>query len=173
MADLLTHVLVTYSVLTVASWYVDRLDQRWIAVAMGGSAIPDLVKARIVIDDDIIETLLGIPFNYAAISTLGGVVVIAAAITMLFARDHWRLTYGYLVLGGISSLLVDGMRVFADGRANQWLFPFTWWRPPTPSLYVTSDLRIAVGVILVTALIAGRQWRRPDTDEADRGRRTD
>lgn len=49
MADLLTHVLVPYILLTVIGWRID-IPKRWIPVAMGwgGAAVPDLVKISLV-----------------------------------------------------------------------------------------------------------------------------
>ncbi|MDS0221906.1 hypothetical protein NDI54_11155 [Haloarcula sp. S1AR25-5A] len=154
MADLLTHLLVPYILLTSASWSVDWLDQRWVVVGMGGAAIPDLVKVEIVLDDSTVEALLGIPFSYAPISTLGGVLLLAGVITVAFERRHWGRVFGLVSFGGLTSLLLDGLRVYADGRASAWLYPFTNWRPPTPSLYVSSDPTVLVVALLVAGVVA-------------------
>lgn len=150
MADLLTHLLVAYALLTVASWRVDWLDRRWVVVGIGGAAIPDLLKVDIVLDADSVAATLGIPFSYDAVGTLGGVLVVAGLITLGFGRDHWLRVYGLVTLGGLSALVGDGLRAYADGRASAWLYPFANWRPPTPSLYVSSDPKI-----LVVALVLG------------------
>lgn len=147
MADLLTHILVPYVLLTAASWRFDWLTERWIVIGMAGAAIPDLEKIRIVVDSDLIGSLLGMPFSFAPISSLGGVLLIAGAITVFFEQQRQRV-YSFLVFGGLTALVVDGLRVFADGRSDFWLYPFTWWRPPTPSLYITSDVRV-LGVALL------------------------
>jgi len=160
MADLLTHLLVPYVLLTVASWRVDWLDQRWVVVGMGGAAIPDLVKTEIVLNEGIVETFLGVPFSYAPLSTLGGVLLVAGVITLAFEKQHWRRVFGLVTFGGVTSLLLDGLRVYADGRASAYLYPITNWRPPTPSLYVSSDPRvlvIALGIAGVVALVDRRQ----------------
>ena len=153
MADLLTHVLAVYVVLTVLSWRVDAVTDRWIAVGMCGGAIPDLVKVDLVVDSTLVESALGIPFTYAPIASAGGVLLVAGAITLAFARRHWRAAFTFLVTGGGLSLVLDGLRVYADGRAGPWLYPFTWWRPPTPSLYVTSDPRILVVAVAVAGAV--------------------
>jgi len=153
MADLLTHVLTVYVLLTVASWRVDAVAPRWVAVGMGGAAIPDLVKVHIAVDDSLVEGAIGLPFAYAPVSSLGGVLLVAGALTLAFERRYWRCAYGFLVAGGLTSLVLDGLRVFADGRSNPWLYPVTWWQPPTPELYVTSDPRVAaVAVALAVAV---------------------
>lgn len=149
MADLLTHVLAAYVLLTVAGWWVAWLGPRWVAVGMGGAAIPDLVKVGILVDEGVIESALGVPFSYAPVSSLAGVLVVAGVITLFFGHARRRV-YGLLVAGGVLSLVLDGLRVFVDGFANFWLYPL-WWRPPTPSLYVTSDARVVVVAIVVSA----------------------
>ncbi|MHC3379846.1 metal-dependent hydrolase [Haloarcula sp. H-GB5] len=154
MADLLTHLLVPYILLTVASWRVDWLDQRWVVVGMGGAAIPDLVKVGIVVDKRIVEALIGVPFSYVPLSTLGGVLLLAGIIAVAFERRHWRPVFGLVTFGGLTSLLLDGMRVYADGRASAWLYPFTNWRPPTPSLYVSSDPTVLVVALLTAGTVA-------------------
>lgn len=163
MAELLTHVLVPYLLLTPASWRFPGLRKRWIVIAMAGAAIPDLVKVGIVLDDGLIESATGLAFSYAPISSLAGVLVIAGAIAVLFAGRS-RRAYGSLLFGGFSSLALDGMRVFADGRADFWLYPL-WWRPPTPSLYVTSDPRVTVvAVAAALAIFVTDRYRGEETD---------
>ncbi|WP_136716865.1 hypothetical protein [Halorientalis salina] len=149
MAELLTHVLVAYVLLTVGSWQIDGLTPRWVPIGMAGAAIPDLVKVGILVDERTVEALLGFPFSYGPISTIGGVVVIAAGITLCFTEDRPRV-FGLLVAGGTLSLVLDGLRMYADGQASFWLYPI-WWRPPTPSLYVTSDPRVTAVAVVVAA----------------------
>lgn len=152
MADLLTHVLAAYVLSTVVRWRVG-FHRRWVPVAMGGAVIPDLVKLGLLLDASVVQELLGLPFSYAPISSVGGVVVIAVAITIVFDREHWRRVYGSLLLGGVTSLVLDGLRVYVDGAGGFWLYPL-WIRPPTPSLYVTSDPRVLVGAVLASGVVA-------------------
>ncbi|NLV14101.1 metal-dependent hydrolase [Haloarcula argentinensis] len=154
MADLLTHLLVPYILVTVASWRVDWIDQRWVVVGMGGAAIPDLMKIEIVLEERTVESILGFPFSYDPLSTLGGVLLLAGIIAVAFKRRHWRPVFGLVMFGGLTSLLLDGMRVYADGRASAWLYPFTNWRPPTPSLYVSSDPTVLVVALLAAGTVA-------------------
>ncbi|AUG46404.1 hypothetical protein BVU17_02275 [Haloarcula taiwanensis] len=154
MADLLTHLLAPYILLTVASWRVDWLDQRWVVVGMGGAAIPDVVKVRIVVNEETVGALLGVPFTYMPLSTLGGVLLLAGLITVAFERRYWGRVFGLVTFGGLTSLLLDGLRVYADGRASAWLYPFTNWRPPTPSLYVSSDPTVLVVALLAAGAVA-------------------
>lgn len=152
MADLLTHVLIGYVLLTVASWRVGIPD-RWIAVGMAGTAIPDLVKIRLVVRDELIESLLGVPVDLSPLGTLGGVVLVSGIVALLFVPAH-RTAFGYALVGGVLSLIVDGFRKFPDARATEWLFPVTWWHPPSPNLYVSSDLRVLAVAVVCAGLVA-------------------
>lgn len=152
MADLLTHVLMAYVLATVVRWRAGS-SRRWVPVAMGGAAIPDLAKVGRLLDASAVRDLLGVPFSYAPIASVGGVVAVAAAITVAFDRAHWRHAYGSLLLGGFASLLLDGLRVYVDGAAGFWLYP-VWVRPPTPSLYVSADSRVLAAGLAVAAIVA-------------------
>lgn len=154
MADLLTHVLVAYVLITVASWHVRWLSRGWIPVGMCGAAIPDLVKAQMVVDDSVVERLLGVPFSFKPLGTLGGLVLIAGAVAVLFGPEHRRYAYASLLAGGLSALVLDGMRMFADGRAGFWLYPL-WWRPPTPNLYVSADPRVTLVAATAALVVLG------------------
>lgn len=152
VADLLSHVLIAYALLTAASWLIEPLTHRWVAVGMGGAAIPDLVKLELLVDEGVIQRTLDIPFEYDPIGSLAGVLLIAGVITLLFTHERRRV-YTLLVTGGTLSLVGDGLRAYADGHASFWLYPF-WWRPPTPSLYVTSDPRVLASTLVVAVAVA-------------------
>jgi len=72
--------------LTVAGWRVEAVDARWRAVGMGGAAIPDLGKVSLLVDGRTVEGLLGVPFSYGPLSTLTGVVLVAAVATYAVDR---------------------------------------------------------------------------------------
>jgi hypothetical protein len=156
MADLLATVAVTYALVTIAGWAVDWLEPKWAVICVGGSLIPDLQKVDLLVDADSISRALGIPFTYSHLGTLGGVLLVAGVITVLFDRERWRRVYGLLVSGGLVHLLLDGMRVYADGQANTWLYPLLpSYRPPTPNLFVTSDPTVTVVALGVALLVFG------------------
>jgi len=162
MADLLSHVLAAYVLFTLAGWRSDAVTRRWVVVAMGGAAIPDLSKASIVVAPRTVEKTTGLPFSYAPFSTLGGVVLVAGLLALLFGDESRRRAWGFLVAGGITSLVVDGLRLSIDGRAGTLLYPLTWWGPPSPNLYLTSDPRV-LGVTLGVAAVVFVVDRRRST----------
>jgi hypothetical protein len=162
MADLLSHVLVAYVLFTLASWWADSVTRRWVVVAMGGAAVPDLSKVNIVVDTRTVQEATGLPFSYHPFSTLGGVVLVAGVVALLFQREYrWR-AWGYLVAGGATSLLVDALRLSIDGRAGTLLYPLTWWGPPSPNLYLTSDPRVLAVALVVAVVVFVFDRRRSD-----------
>jgi len=158
MAELLSTVLLTYSVFTIGSWWIDGLDRRWIVVAMGGAAIPDLVKVDLLVDARVIEQTVGLPFSYTPVASIGGVAVVAGIVAMLFGTQWRRQAYAILFAAGGFSLLIDGARVYADGYANFYLYP-VWIRPPTPELFVSADPAVlGVALIVGASVFSVDRW---------------
>lgn len=153
MADLLTHVLLAFGLFTALGWAIEWLDRRWVAVGAVGSLFPDLNRLDLVFDDHAIEQILGIPFDWGGLHTLGGVVLLAAIGGVLFSsRDEQLRGFGLLFAGGVSHLLVDAVKQWADGAGNTLLYPLSWWRPPTPGWYVSAN-RWVLGIVAAFALL--------------------
>ena len=150
MAELLSHLLIIWGVLTIASWGLDRLTPRWIAVGVIGGIFPDLNRLGLLVAESSVEGVFGIPFSWGGIHTLGGVLCLAGAGAMLFDREQaWAFVV--LVAGGVIHLLTDAVKTYADGLGAMWLFPFSWVRLPTPNLYVSAD----PSVLVVSAVFVG------------------
>ena len=154
MADLLTHVLAAYALATIASWRYDRLTRPWIAVVMIGALLPDLNRIGLLVTDAAIEATLGVSFDIDGIHTLGGAVFLAGVGSVVVADRHRRV-FALLLAGALSHLLVDGFKAYADGEAGVWLYPFTWYRHPTPNLYVSSDPTVLATALLMAVVVAG------------------
>lgn len=152
MAELLSTILVAYVLLTVSSWRVEWLTEPWIVLGLAGTAIPDLVKLELLVDSRTVESALGIPFAYDPLASIGGVALVSGVVTLLFARRYWQWVFPLVLSGGVVGLLVDGLRVYADGRAGFYLYPI-WWRPPTPSLFVSADPRVLVVSATAAAVV--------------------
>jgi len=155
MADLLSHVLFVFAVVTVAGWVVEWIRPRWVAVAMVGAILPDLDLTGVLLAGHVVGETLGIPFDWGAIHTLGGVLLLAAAGAVLFeGENRRRRAFALLTAGGLSHLAVDGMKTWADGANGVSLYPFSWWRNPTPGLYAPGD-RL---VVVIAVVVAGTVW---------------
>lgn len=153
MAELLSHVLLAYACFTVASWRLEWLTKRWVAVGTVGAILPDLNRIGLFVTDAAIESAIGVPFDVDAVHTLGGAIVLSGIGALAVTRAHGR---AFLVLfaGALSHLLVDALKVYADGAAAAWLYPFAWYRHPSPNLYVSSD----PAVLLVSVGVAALVW---------------
>ena len=155
MADLLSHVLFAFVIFTVDGWAIEWLDRRWVAIGMIGAILPDLEEIGSLLDETALSEALGIPFDWGAIHTLGGVLLLAGIGAFMFEQFSQRKrAFALLVAGGCSHLLIDGLKAWADGANGASLYPFSWWRNPTPGLYVSADRR----VVVVALLFGGIVW---------------
>lgn len=151
MTDLLTHVLAVYVLLTAASWRY-REVRPYVPIGMVGAIIPDLAKARLVVTSGAIEGALGLPFSWLAIHRLGGVVVIAGLGAVCFDRDARLGGFLALLVGGIAALALDLGVKRASGLAPPYLYPVSWWQPPSADLYLSAD-PLPAGLALAVALV--------------------
>jgi membrane-bound metal-dependent hydrolase YbcI (DUF457 family) len=171
MADVLSHALFAFAALTIAGWVVEWIRPRWVAVGVVGAVLPDLDLAGLLVDAHAISETIGLPFDWGAIHTLGGVVLLSAVGAMLFeTTNQRRRAFVLLVAGGVSHLAIDGMKVWADGANGASLYPVSWWRTPTPGLYDYADRR----VVAVAVFVAGVVWLldrfvRGPSEQTERG----
>jgi len=154
MPDLLTHTLLAYTLGMVFSWRYDWLTPQYVTVAMAGAFIPDLAKIGLVIPRNQIAALLGVPFNWFGIHTLGGVLLAALIGVVFVTPTSRRRVFALLSLGAGSHLLIDAFLVKVSGHSYPLLWPLTTYAPPTPGLYLSTDVLPAV----VMGLIAGGVW---------------
>lgn len=148
MPDLLTHVTFVFIVLTILSWRYSWL-RPFISVGMVGAIIPDLVKIHLFLSGRTVETLLGIPFAWRPIHTVGGAMVIAGIGALLFPKGYRRRAFGTLVFGAETGLLLDAGLRRANSLTQPFFYPFSWWQPPSGNLYLSSDFWPAVVTVIV------------------------
>lgn len=161
MADALTHVLVAYVVFTALSWRVEWLSPRWVAVAMVGAMLPDLNRIRMLIDEEWIETTVGIPFDWGAIHTLGGLIVLSGIGALCFSESRQRrIAFGTLIGGGLTHLALDAVKAWADGFDGVSLYPLSWWRNPTPGWYVSADRWVLAAALALALVVFVIDYRR-------------
>lgn len=156
MPDLLTHVLLAYVACTVAvrrGW----LDSRHVPLGMIGTAIPDVTKLYLVVDLDPLSTVVGVDLLWSAFHTLGPSIVLAAIGALLFARGERRIAFGLFAGGAAIHLFLDTFVVRADGLTPPYLYPLTWWRPPSGDLYLSSDPWLSI----VSTSLAVVVWASP------------
>lgn len=167
MPDLLTHVLVGYSLVALAAAVdgpgVGRIEPRHVGVGMVGAATPDLSKVGWAVPAGTTEALVGVPLSFTALHTLGGVLALAGVVALLFGRDERPAVFAVYASMGTVHLALDTLITRAGGYAPPYLYPLTWWQPPAGGVFVSSDL----APLLVAAPAAVAVWW------ATRGRRRD
>jgi membrane-bound metal-dependent hydrolase YbcI (DUF457 family) len=154
MPDLLTHVLTGYILATVLSFRYEWLTPQYVTVAMLGALLPDLTKIKLIVASGKVETLLGIPFDWYAVHTLGGALVAVTIGALMTDRENRKYVFALLLLGALSHLFLDALLLKASGYSEMPLWPFTARGLPTPGFYLSSDRWPA----LVTGTIAVVVW---------------
>lgn len=166
LAELFSHILIAFSILTVAGWRIDWLEREWVAVGMIGAIFPDLNRVEMAISSDSIEALVGLPFGWGGLHTIGGVLVLSAMGALLFPSQREQLrAFGLMVVGGAVHLLTDMVKAWADGDNGMYLYPFSWWRNPTPGWYVSADRWVFVLVASVAIVVVAIDVWRERTSE--------
>ncbi len=138
MADLLTHVLVAYSVAVVLSWRLHWITTPYVTALMVGSTLPDLTRIGLLIDPGLIERT-GIPFSYSPLHTLGGALITFLIISLTTVKNFKPVSM-LLGLGVLTHFALDLLLINASGHSFTVLWPLTAYRPPTPGLYLSTDL---------------------------------
>ena len=154
MPDLLAHAFIAYTIAGILSWRYDWHTPAYVTVVMAGAFIPDLAKIELLIPSRTVHHLLGVPFDWFALHTAGG-VAIAIAIGVVMVAPRGRLRVGLLLsLGAVSHLLADGLLQNPSGRSYAMIWPLTQWHPPTPGLYLSTQPEPTI----ITGLIACAVW---------------
>ncbi|MFB6182986.1 MAG: metal-dependent hydrolase [Haloarculaceae archaeon] len=163
MTDLLAHVLVAYSLCRVLSWRYDWLTSEYVTLGMVGAFIPDILKIQLLVPDETVARLLGVPFNWDSLQTGGGVIVSVLVGVALLATGQRRRGGLLLGLGASSHLVLDEMLLTPSHRSGlQILWPLAQYRLPSPGLYLSTQpgpTLVAGGIaVLVYVLDRQRPW---------------
>lgn len=75
MPDLLAHALIAYTICTLLSWRYGWITPTYVTVGMAGAFIPDLATIDLIVSGELVEEMLGIPFDWFALHTAGGTLV--------------------------------------------------------------------------------------------------
>ena len=154
MPDLLAHVLLAYAVATLLALQYRWLRPAYVTIAMIGALVPDLDHISTLVSSQTVETLLGVPFDWGGLQT-GGVVLLLILIgTVLVEQAERRRVFALLALGAISHLFTDALVRVPEGRSQSVFFPVTMYQPPTPGLYLSTDL----WPLIASAVFAAAAW---------------
>jgi hypothetical protein len=154
MPDLLTHVLLAYGVAILLARRYSWLHPAYVTIAMVGALVPDLDHISILIPSSTAEAVLGVPFDWGGLQT-GGVVLLLVLIgTVLVESAERRRVFALLALGAVSHLFTDALIRVPEGRSQSLFFPVTMYQPPTPGLYLSTDL----WPLIASAAFAALAW---------------
>lgn len=153
MPDLLTHVLVAYVVATLFASHTGVVKSRHVPLAMVGGALPDLSKLYLVVDPQIIANAAGIPFSWQAAHTVGVVVVLSVAGTLLFVPSERQAVFGVLSTGWGLHFALDSFIIRASGLVPPYLYPVTWWQYPSGDVYLSSTRWPSIVAITLAVLV--------------------
>ena len=154
MPDLLSHAFIAFTLCTLLGLRYPWLTHQYVTVGMAGAFIPDIMKVYLLVDSATVGNLLGVPFDWSAIHTLGGATVAVLIGVTIVPSDERRRVAGLLVLGAASHLVADALLLKASGHSYPVLWPLTGYYPPTPGVYHSTDPWMSV----VTGGLALASW---------------
>lgn len=154
MPDLLTHALVAYILATSLSYRYEWLTPAFVTVCMMGAFIPDLTKIRLLVPSWRIEAVLGVPFDWGALHTVGGTLVSVLIGVVVVPAAYRKRVFGLLAVGAGSHLALDSVLVFPAGRMKAVLWPLTTYRPAFEGLFLSTDR----WPLVVAAILAALVW---------------
>lgn len=158
MPDLLSHAFIAYALCTLLALRYRWLTPPYVTVGMAGAFVPDIAKVDLVVDHALVGNLLGVPFDWLGVHTLGGAAVAVLVGVTLAASEYRRRVAALLALGAGSHLAADALLLKASGRSYPVLWPLTGYHPPTPGLYLSTDLwpSVATGALALVAWLLVR-----------------
>lgn len=139
MPDVLTHVLVGYIIGTLIAARFERFGPEVVTVTMAGALAPDFVKLKLVVPDAVVEAALDVPFSWAPLHAVPGVVVVALLAGLAVPREYRRTVVALVLLGAATHLFLDSLLIKPSGYAAELFTPFLDYRTPAVGLYVSSD----------------------------------
>lgn len=153
MPDGLTHVLAGFTIATLLSFRYDWLRAPCVTLVMLGAISPDIAKIALVLDDVFMESLIGIPFSWRPLHTLGGNLLVIGLGALLVPRGYRKRAFLLLTVGAGSHFVLDLLLLKASGHAFPVFWPLTEYRPPAGMLYRSSDRLPALVAGSVAALV--------------------
>lgn len=137
--DLLTHVLVGYVLGTLLSFRDERVRQAHVTLVTIGALSPDFVKLQLLLPDGLVTWLLGVPFSWSPLHTLGGSVLVICLGTLVLAPEYRTGAIALFAIGAGSHHLLDLLLVTPTGYSYAVFWPLVEYRPPAGGLYLSSD----------------------------------
>ncbi len=160
MPDLLTHVLAAYVLATLLSFRYEWITPQYVTAAMVGAVVPDLAKISLLVPSYQVGSALGVPFDWFAIHTIGGSLVVIALCALLTGASHRRRVFLLLALGAASHHALDALLITSTGYSYAIFWPVSTYHPPSPGLFLSTDRWPAAvsGAAAATVWYVRSQW---------------
>ena len=154
MPDWVTHVLVAYALATGLSVRYAWIGPQHVTLCLLGALVPDLAKIELVVPSSAVSAVLGVPWDWAALHTLGGTLIVVALIGLALAPDRRREGVGFLALGAASHHALDLALTQSGEVTYRFLWPVSTAQLPASGYFRSGDLELVV----VAALFAAAVW---------------
>ncbi|WP_226008219.1 alpha/beta hydrolase [Natrinema salinisoli] len=160
MPDILTHVLVGYSLGTLLVLRDAQLRPAHVTLVMIGALSPDFVKIKLLVPDAIVQTLLGVPFAWTPLHRLGGSILVVSFGALLVAPGYRRQVIALLALGAASHHALDLLLITPTGYSYAVGWPLSTYHFPSPDLYLSSDRwpALVAGTVAAVIWVGRRRW---------------
>lgn len=167
MADVLTHVLVGYIIGMLLSIRYTWMGPAHVTLVMIGALAPDFVKIELIVSDWAVESLLGIPFSWSPLHTLGGSVLVICLGTLLLAPRYRKQALVLFAIGMASHHVLDILLLTPTGYSYAVFWPLTEYRPPSGGLYLSSDRwpALLAGVLAAIVWVINHQFVENSTTD--------
>lgn len=154
MTDVLTHVLIGYVVGVVLSVRYEWMRPAHVTLVMIGALSPDFVKINLLVSDWLVAALLGVPFSWDPLHTLGGNLLVLLIGALCLPPGRRLRAFALLAVGAVTHHVLDVGLLTVTGYSYAVFWPLTRYHPPSGGLYLSSDLWPA----LVAGTLAAGAW---------------
>ncbi len=153
MADLFTHVLAEFMIPTIASWRYEWITPPLRVACMVGAAIPDRNRIDLIIPEEIITALTGLPWSWGITHRAARAPLIAFIFTLLVATDVRNPVFALLCVGIASHVVIDYFLWQPTRTTNLMRWPVIDRTVDYQGFYRSSDRWPAVVATIATAII--------------------
>ncbi|MFD1597536.1 metal-dependent hydrolase [Halobellus rarus] len=168
MADLFTHILVGYTLAIVLSWRYEWISYPFVTAVMIGSTLPDLNRIDLLLPEETMTALLGLPFTWSPLHRVGGTLLIVCIGALVVPNAYRCVVFALLSVGAGSHYVLDFLLYKPSGITSPLLWPFVTHGFAVNGFYLSSDRWPIVAATVLAGLVwvVDRRWMHtghPDT----------
>lgn len=153
MTDVLTHVIAGYIIGTLLAMRYEWMRPAHVTLVMIGALSPDFVKIQLLVPDGLVASVLGVPFSWSPLHTVGGAVLVLCLGTLALAPDERKRALVLFAIGASSHHVLDVLLLTPTGYSYAVFWPLTEYHLPSGGLYMSTDRWPAVVAGLSAVLV--------------------